>query len=91
LNLLRVPLDVLPISENSPADPFASRQPTKNFVRLSGKSSKKILQGSNRFDRVLGIWELDSCMAPGLFMVIFAGTISLVIRINIKKQAGIGC
>jgi hypothetical protein len=54
LNLLRVPLDVLPISENSPADPFASRQPTKNFVRLSGKSSKKILQGSNRFDRVLG-------------------------------------
>jgi hypothetical protein len=60
LNLLRVPLDVLPISENSPADPFASRQPTKNFVRLSGKSSKKIYRVVTDSIEFWGIWELDS-------------------------------
>jgi hypothetical protein len=37
-----------------------------------------------------GIWELDSSHGGSLFMVIFADTIFMIVRINIKKQAGIG-
>jgi hypothetical protein len=45
LNLLRVPLDVLPISENSPTDPFASRQPTKKFRTSVWQKLKKKFTG----------------------------------------------
>jgi hypothetical protein len=71
LNLLRVPLDVLPISENSPADPFASRQPTKNFVSLSGKSSKKIYKVVTGSIEFWGIWELDSSHGAAYLWLFF--------------------
>ena len=88
---MRVPLDVLPVSENSPADLSASRRPTKNFVRLSGKSSKKFYRVVTDSIEFLGIWELDSSHGASLFMVIVANIVSLIVRINIKKHAGIGC
>jgi hypothetical protein len=60
-----------------------------SYVCLA-KAQKKFYKVVTDSIEFWGIWELDSSHG-GLFMVIFAGTTSLVIRTNIKKQAGIGC
>jgi len=44
----------------------------------------------NRLDTIwAGSWNQIAGVAGRLFMVIFAGTASLVVRMDIKKQAGI--